>query len=418
MSIKSFIRERILTFPVIVLFFINQAKKSLQVGLNEFCNATDILQVTKQAFSKARQKLSSSAFIFLNKKLIEEYYSDNIYKLWKGLRLIAVDGSDIQLPQKESLKKRFGRSQNQNGLALAMAKISYAYDVLNHITLDAQLDYFKTSERDLAVKHVEAIEQLKHDKINDLYIFDRGYPSLGLLFFLSSNNQNFLVRCALSSCFAEVKTAFDKGEEDVVIRLYACKSTDQQIRELKKRTPSLDRKNAFIDVRMVVVTLSTGEKELLVTSLIDQNKYPKEEFYALYGSRWGVEENYKWHKDAFELENFSGHSELAIEQDLFSLVLTANMASLLIEEAQEEIEEEHNEISLKHAYKINKRVAVATIKNELLKGLLSADTDMEELSQKIKNQLKKNLCAVRPNRKFQRPKKGRLKYGCTTRRCI
>lgn len=260
MNIKNFIRERVLTFPILVLFLINQAKKSLQISLNEFCKVSDLLYVTKQAFSKARKKLSSQTFILLNRKLVEEYYSDNIYSTWKGFRLIAVDGSDIQLPQVEEIKAEFGTAKNQCGSTLAMAKISYAYDVLNHITLDAQICYCKTSERDLAVKHIESIQQLKQDKTNDLYIYDRGYPSLGLLFYLSSQKKDFLIRCSISSSFAKIKQAFDRGSEDEIIRLYANQANDEQIKELKKRVPSLDRKNAYIDVRMVVVRLGTGKK--------------------------------------------------------------------------------------------------------------------------------------------------------------
>ena len=94
------------------------------------------------------------------------------------------------------------------------------------------------------------------------------------------------------------------------------------------------------------------------------------------------------------------------------------MATLLVDEAQSEIEEELKEKSLKHTYKINKRVAVAIIKDQLMIGLLDAEVDLEELCEVIKKGLKKNLCAVRPDRKFERPKKGRLKYGLTMRRCI
>lgn len=418
MSIKNFIRERILSFPVLVLFLVNLAKKSLQVSLNEFCKVTDLLYVTKQAFSKARKKLSPKTFILLNRKLIEEYYSDNVYSTWRGFRLIAVDGTDIQLPQKEEMKIKFGRAKNQSGPVLAMAKVSYAYDVLNNITLDAQIGYCKTSERDLAVMHIEAIQQLKHDKTNDLYIYDRGYPSLGLLFYLSNQKKDFLIRCSTSSCFEKIKEAFNQGKEDVIIRLYANQANDQQMKELKKRVPSLDRKSAYIDVRIVVVLLNTGEKELLITSLLDQDIYRKEEFKGLYGHRWEAEENYKWHKVALELENFSGHTEVAIEQDLFSLVFTANMASLLIQEAEEEIKEEHKKQSLKHAYKINKRTAIATLKDQLMIGILNPDVDMETLCKNLKVDLKKSLCPIRPNRKYERPKKGRLKYGCTMRKCI
>lgn len=418
MNAKDFIRNRVLTFPVLVSYFINIAKKSLQVSLNEFCKISDLICLTKQAFSKARQKLSAQTFILLNRKLVEEYYSDNIYLTWKGFRVVVIDGSDIQLPRNEQLKVAFGAAQNQNGAVLAMAKMSNAYDVLNHLTLDAQLDYYKTSERDLAVRHIEKISQFNHDKIEDLYIFDRGYPALWFLFYLNVHKKNFLFRSSISSCIGEIKQVIDQGKEDFIIRLYANDANKDQIKQLNKYVPKLDRKNAYIDVRAVIVLLSTGEKELLITSLIDNDMYPKEELKILYGYRWGGEENYKWQKVAFELENFSGNTKLAIEQEVFSLVLTANMASLLVQEAQEEIDKEYKTKSLKYDYKINKRIAVATVKDDLLKGILDRNTDMQSLCERLKEDLKNNLCPVRPNRQFKRPKKGKLKYGSTMRRSI
>ena len=419
MGIKDFVRERVLTFPVVVLFLVNLAKKSLQVSLNEFCKASDLLQVTKQAFSKARKKLSPQTFVLLNRKLVEEYYSDNIFSTWKGFRLLAIDGSDLQLPQKENLKAEFGTAKNQAGSTLAMAKISYAYDVINRMTLDAQIDYCKAPERELAVKHIEAIQQLKQDKTQDLYIFDRGYPSLWFLFYLSHAKKDFLIRCTPSSCFTKIKEVFDQGKQDAIIRLYAKEAHDEQVKALKEKTPFVDRKNDYVDVRVVVVLLSTGEKELLITSLLDQQAHPKDNFKVLYNYRWNTEENYKWHKVAYELENFSGQTKTAIEQDFFSVVLAANMASILIEEAQMELEEERKlKALLKHPYKINKRIAVATLKNQLLIGILNPEINMEELCKCLKDGLKKSVCPVRLNRKFERPEKGRLKYGCTTRRCI
>jgi hypothetical protein len=418
MNIKDFIRDRVLTFPVIVLFLINLAKKTLQVSLNEFCKSIDLINITKQAFSKARKKLSPKTFILLNIRLIEEFFTENTYSTWNGFRLIAVDGSDIQLPQNEQMKKQYGQAQNQNGPALPMAKISYAYDVLNRLTLDSQIDYCKAPERDLAIKHIETIQTHNHDKIQNLYIFDRGYPSLGFILYLASKKEDFLIRCSTSSCFSKVKKAFDRGEEDIIIRLYASEATDTQILEMKNRTPFLDRKTAFIDIRMVVVHLKTGEKELLITTLLNKQLYPKEEFLKLYNYRWGAEENYKWHKVAMEIENFSGETPLAIEQEIFASVLTANMASLLIQEAETEIFKEHETKNLKHEYKVNKRIALATMRDELMKGILDPEIDMDELCQTLKTDIKKYLCPVRPNRKYPRPKNGRRKFGCTTRKCI
>ncbi len=273
MSVKDFVRERILNFPSLVFFFINLAKKSLQVSLNEFCKKSNLKPVTKQALCKARKKLSSKTFVLLNQKLVEEFYSDNEYITWQGLRVIAIDGSDIQLPQQERIKIAFGMAINQNGPTLAMAKISYAYDVLNKITLDAQISTCKSSERDLAVRHIEALKKLNHDKTKDLYIFDRGYPSLGLLFYLANQRKDFLMRCSPSVCFGKIRQAFEAGEEDSIIRLWAKTPNNWHYEEIVKRVPSIDLKTAYVDVRMIVVVLNTGEKELLITSLIDQNSY-------------------------------------------------------------------------------------------------------------------------------------------------
>jgi hypothetical protein len=418
MSIKSFIRGRILSFPVLVLFLVNLAKKSLQVSLNQFCDVCDLTRVTKQALSKARKNLSAQVFVLLNRKLLEEYYSDNGYSTWKGFRVIAIDGSDIQLPQKESLKLRFGSAKNGLGPNLAMATISCAYDVLNHKTLDGKIDAFETPERDLAVQNIESIDQLHHDKTKDLYILDRGYPSLGLLFYLKDHNKDFIIRCSTSSCFSKVKAAFENGQKDIIVRLQASEATHQQRVELNKRVPSLDIKNAYVDVRMIVVLLDTGEKELLLTSLLDKKLYPHKEFKGLYGLRWRKEENYKWFKVGCELENFNGHTELAIQQEFFALILTANMASLVMEEAQDEIDEEHKAKGLKYEYKINKRIAIGTLKDKLVVSLMDRSLDMEEFCEDLKSEFKKNLCPIRAERKYGRLKKSRRKYGCTQRSCL
>lgn len=416
MGLKDFTRERILTFPRLILFFINLAKKSLQVNLNEFFKFMHLPSVTKQALNKARKKLSPETFVLLNDKLIEEYYTDNEFSTWKGYRLIGVDRSDIQLPQTQEIKELYGTAKNQLGPALGMARISQAYDLLNHLTLSTKIDCYNTSERDL---FVEQIETIKDFNTNDLFILDRGYPSYGILFYLTQQKKDFLIRCTISNCISKIKTVFSSGQEDAIIRLYAkdIKKT-VQVAEMQKRVPAIDRKKGYLDLRVIVLTLKTGEKELLITSLLDEKKYSKEEFESLYFRRWGIEENYKWHKQVLELENFSGHSQLAIEQDIFSLIFTANMTTLLMNEAQEEIEKEHENKGLKYTYKVNKRIAIASLRDELVANLLNRHINMNEFCERLKVEFKRSLCPTRLGRSYKRPKKGRLKFRSTYRSCI
>jgi hypothetical protein len=417
MSIKDFVRERVLTFPVLLLFLINSAKQTLQISLDNFFETIKLSSVTKQAFSKARKKLLAKAFVLLNRKLLEEYYTDNTISLWKGFRLIAIDGSDIQLPQKESLISRFGCAKNTKN-TLAMAKLSCAYDILNCKTLDAQLDRCKSPERDLAFRNIEAISSLNQDPTNDLYIFDRGYPSLGMFFYLKNKNADFLMRGSFSSCFSSIKKRLEDGETDFIHRLLAKQATHQQAQDIKEKTPLLDRKTAFVDVRVTVVILDNGEKELLFSSLLDKIKYSTADLKQLYGRRWDKEENYKWFKIGLELENFSGHSEKAVEQEIWALIFTANTASLIMQDAQEEVDQEHGIKGLKHSYKINKKIAIGSLKDNLIKVLYEKDGDITEFCDRLKKKFKKNLCPVREGRKYKRVKKARRKYGCTLRRCL
>ncbi len=134
--------------------------------------------------------------------------------------------------------------------------------------------------------------------------------------------------------------------------------------------------------------------------------------------RWGVEENYKWHKVTLELENFSGYSELAIEQEFFALVFTANIASLLMQEAEEELEKENRVKGFKYSYKVNKRIAISALKDELIVNMLDPDFDVEIFCERLKTEFRRSLCPVRLNRKYERQKKLRLRHGCTSRRCI
>jgi len=47
---------------------------------------------------------------------------------------------------------------------------------------------------------------------------------------------------------------------------------------------------------------------VLITNLMDSDKYHVGLFKSLYHLRWGIEENYKRLKQWLEIENFSGKS--------------------------------------------------------------------------------------------------------------
>ena len=99
------------------------------------------------------------------------------------------------------------------------------------------------------------------------------------------------------------------------------------------------------------------------------------------------------------MENFSGKSKLTIEQDFFATVFTCNIASLLMQEAQDEMSP--TEKQKKYQYKVNKNIGFALLKDELIKTIL-LNGDLGEFCRDVKQKMKKNMVPVRPGRSFPR----------------
>jgi len=170
-------------------------KSSIQRELDRFFQTIsrsdfNIREVTKGAFTQARAKLNPWAFQRLNEVAANTFYDGAKYHIWHNMRVLAIDGTRLVLPNHPSVIKEFGQQKfgpkADSPRSLAMA--SMLYDVLNQITLDARLSPYKSSERDLLLQHLDKIEP------GDLLLLDRGYPCFWLLFLLKAKEIEFCVR--------------------------------------------------------------------------------------------------------------------------------------------------------------------------------------------------------------------------------
>lgn len=348
----AFVRKRILTFKVLVLFLMNLLKGSLQDELDLFFtnirnNPSEVREVSKAAFSKARRYLSHTAFIALNQSLLEEAYAESETSTWQGYRLCAIDGSTLRLPNRPSIVSHFGRQQKS---AIPMARLSQLYDVLNSVTLNVQVASIFTGERDLALKHIES------SKPNDLILYDRGYPAFTFYAAHRHWQRHYVMRLAMNS-FPGVDD-FIRSEDSESLLTIRPSSTR------RKECEALGISAENIQIRIVKVILDTGEIEVLGTNLFDDVQYPLDCFKSLYHMRWAVEEDYKTKKHVVEIENFSGLSVESIYQDIHVKVLTQNLVSLVGWIAKPEIDHAYSSRKLK--YKLNLAQAISKSKNTLI----------------------------------------------------
>jgi hypothetical protein len=377
--------------------------------LDEFYKALNqsdfkIREITKGALTQARAKLNEWAFIRLNEVVVNTFYEEAEYYVWHGMRTLAVDGTRLLLPNHPSVIEEFGqhnfgpKADSPRSMALA----SMLYDVLNQITIDAQIAPYSESEGDLLSKHLDKIKK------GDLLLLDRGYPCFWLLFMLKARGIEFCVRMK-DNWWLKVKEFVESGEKERIVTF----SLPKKDRSKLAAYPHMQ--NTTITCRLIKVELENGKKEILCTSLTDAEKYLYDEFESLYHYRWNEEEAYKLLKSRIELEDFSSKTARGIKQDfhakMFLMTLCAAYAHPIEERVTAEYKADENR---KHDQKINRTNALSMTLEVLIpifvrkqyKKALKAFDEIVSQTREI----------IRPGRVIPRKRKPKKSYSMNYKR--
>ena len=350
--------------------------------------------VSQSAFSQARLKIDPKAFEELRQDTTRYFYSNYKVKKWYGFRLVGIDGSSAVLPKTAETISEFGEHITDiDKKAPVIARISKAFDVLNKITLDAQLTNEQTDERTLATRH------LKHLGKGDLALLDRGYPSYELFRDILASGAHFCARISVAH-WNIAKDLVESGKKEVIVKLMPSEKF------LKKYGSEQEVIAKPIKCRFICIELPSGEKEVLATSLTDTQKFPYKLFKKLYHLRWGIEESYKKDKHRLQLENFSGKTITAIYQDFYANMLLGNLTSILSSSLDKRIEKKKK--NAKHDYQVNITTAISKLKDMI--ALLFTRLDVGMLLNKLEEMFLCNLLPVRENRSFIRKKYKRRRY--------
>jgi hypothetical protein len=392
-SAKSFVRKRCLTFRIMILLLINMLKGSIQDELDHFFKAVNHTEtfervVTKSAFSQARKNLDHLAFVEINNHLVRTFYNTFPVRTWMGFTLLAVDGSTIKVPKTSENMEHFGVWRTAAGTECPVARISQLFDVLNKISVAAVVAPKSEGERELAA------ELFLHLRPVDLVLLDRGYPAFWLFKLILATGGHFCARIS-DKLWSQVKAFDQSGKKDDILSFEASWPSQRACRELGLDTRPLK-------LRLVRVVLESGESEILITSLLDQEGYPTEYFGDLYHNRWPVEEDYNHMKHRLEIENFSGKSVLAVYQDFHAKVLSKNLAAALAHSCQDHVDRESSD--RKHKYQINFTQLLSKLKDTVV--LLFLRDKIIPLIRNIMEIAVRSIEPVRPGRKYPRVKKG------------
>jgi Transposase DDE domain len=389
-----FSREGKMGFVNTIAFMLNNTKKSLQFELDHFFNVIHATEcsISKQAFSEARQKLSPKAFIILFQAVVQQFYESNDFKTYRDFRILAIDGSTLELQNTEELRNAYGFAENRTH-QIARARISALYDVENHFLVDALIDRYDIDEQDFAIRHIAKL--LEYGLKNDLILFDRGYPSKKLIALLMESNIKFLMR--VSSQF--IKEVNQVKEPDKIVKF-----------KYKRKT---------YRIRVIKFILDSGNEEILITSLTEDN-FTIDDFKQLYFKRWGIESKYSELKHKLEIENFSGVKPIAVEQDFYASMYLTNMDALAKSASDEQIQARNQDKDLKYKQQTNTNILIGKLKDKLIFMVLEPNArKRNKMLRQLIKELSMNVVPIRPGRTWPRIKKTtRDRYPMNQKKCL
>ena len=214
---KDFTRTRKLPVGTLIYYSLNKKGLSAKMEIENFTELCNMPDVSSAAVLKQREKLNPEVFKYLNNGAMEDFYVKNKkeVKTYKGYIVTAVDGSNFEIPNTVKTRREYKSSKSEvtDGV-VARASISTQFDLLNKFVLDTEIRPYKTSERWMMEKNLQASKEITGD-FKIIRIMDRGYVSIADMYKSNKNDDKYIVRLKHSD-FRE-KTF--KVENDSVVEI-------------------------------------------------------------------------------------------------------------------------------------------------------------------------------------------------------
>jgi len=372
---QDFTRNRKMKFEDLMLYMLLSLKNSTATALRRFFvgMGTNVF-MTQQSLSEARTKVNVWAF--------EELFSDTAetmieycHNRWHGYRILAIDGTKIQLPTDKKLSAYYGALGK--GKTAPTAQASILYDVLNDIVCDAAIKPMTIDERTLAKGHIEKCNEITKGSKN-LIIFDRGYPSFELIEMLEKEGISYLMR---------VRGKFNNDID-------AQSSSDGIV--------FLEQNAKLIQVRVIKFILDSGEEEVLITNITDKRLGTKA-FKKLYFLRWPIETKYDIVKNKLQLENFNTRTVEGIQQDFFAAMYLTNIAASALVDVQDDIDSSRNNKGNKYRYKANLNELIGILKDRFVFAIAQDSPDEQLIMiDLILQEVQRHVVSIKPDRSTPR----------------
>ena len=403
---KDFIRNRKFSAERLIKGIIGMKGGSLS---NEILDMFDFASdtPTTSAFVQQRVKLKAEAF-----EAVFRSFTNSVIKTTDDeIPLLAVDGSDVQIPVNPDDVDSYYPGINEHR-AFNLLHLNALYN-LNHNTY---MDLIIQKSRK-ANEHAAFIQMIDRLELNKAIIMvDRGYESYNNIAHVQEKGLHYIFRikdgeAGIKQCLKLPKE--DTYDIDIALKLYnrnkqtvlkMAKDKDiYQYRHLTKTAvfDYLPPTNAVgeaalyeMHFRIVRFEISENTYETILTNL-DRDEYSPERLKELYSRRWGIETSFRKLKLTMGMVNFHSKKMMCICQEIYAHLIIYNFTEMITSHVVIKTKKR------KYTYTANFAVSSHVCRKYFKKETTSSD---------LKAIIKNNIIPIRPDRHYTRKRRRRLSF--------
>ena len=335
---KDFSRKRKLPFERLVLLLLGMGGGSLR---SQLLTSTGYSAdtVSASAFVQQRSKLLPLALEYILHSFVPK---PGEIKRYKGLRLLATDGSHLHTPTNPHEADSFIQTA-PGAKGYNLLHLNALYDLCNGIYLDAVLQSCQQAN-----EHAALTAMIDRSRLSEraLLIADRGYEAYNNLAHIERKGWFFLIRVkeAHSNGILRGTSLPDTPVFDVPIHRILTRKQTKEVKanlDLYKVLPKSStfdfcdlHENRFypITFRAVRFMLPNGSFETVVTNL-PADAFPPRALLTLYNLRWGIETSFRSLKYAVGMTRFHSKKTECITQEVFAAMIMYNFAAMITSHA-------------------------------------------------------------------------------------
>ena len=337
---KSFTRKSPLSFERMMRILLGMGGKSISHELLENFQYSEGTP-TASAFVQRRSELLPDVTEKLFAMFADSFQYKNTYGQY---RLLAVDGSDVQIPTNPNDPDSYFPGTNDQK-PYNLLHLNALYDLLNGVYLDAIV-----KKRRLDREKVSLAEMVDRSPIKTAIVTaDRGYESYNVMAHIQEKGWYYLLRIkdATSTGIASGLVLPDLEEFDLSLDMHITRKQTKEMKALLKDKnsytaltpgnlfdflPPKSRKHDnvqpfYLPFRIVRFQISDNLFETVVTNLPAET-FPPAELKKLYALRWGLETAFRTLKYTIGLLHLHAKKVEHILQEIFACLIMYNFSQL------------------------------------------------------------------------------------------